>query len=170
MAITLVVETGVGLANANSYASLEDSEAYFADRGDTVWAAADDEDKKAALIRATQAVDDMGNGRFLGTKMLSTQALAWPRDDAYDQDGFQLVDVPVHVFVATCEGAILELGTPGVLTPAYGRGGAVIEERVEGAVTVKYSEGAAAGTVYTSVTRALRPVLRGYGAMYVTRA
>lgn len=166
---TIVVEDGTGLATANSYVSLVDSETYFDDRGDTVWAAALDADKEAALIRATQAIDEQGNTRWKGTKSSATQALAWPRTDAVDSDGYPMLLVPVCVVRAACEAAYIELGSPGALNPSLSRGGMVAEERVEGAVTIKYFDGAPSATVYTTVSRALAPALKDSSYMIVTR-
>lgn len=162
--MAFTVEYGTGLTNSNAYVSVADADAYFADRGNTTWAALSTAAKQGAIVRATQAVD---SNSFRGTKASSTQALAWPRTDAYSDDGFAFLLVPVPVKYATYEGALVEAGTAGALTPTLNRGGRVIEERVEGAITVKYSEGAPSGTTYLSYVKALQPVLRG-GAGFAT--
>lgn len=152
-------EDGTGLADSNSYVSVTDADAYFADRNNAAWAAALTANKQYALIRATQAVDEYGGTNFLGYKSSSTQALEWPRTDAEDAYGYTLTGVPKAVKTATCEAASLELGTAGILTPVI-TGGSVIEETVSGAVTVKYSDGTSpSSAVYTAMTRALKPVL-----------
>lgn len=162
--MAFVVEDGTIVTGATSYAAVADADAYFLDRGNTVWAAAIAADKEAALIRATQAVDNYGNGRFVGYQSTATQALLWPRTDAYNMDDYALTGVPNAVKVATYEGAVTELATPGALTPSLSRGGMIKSERVEGAIEVVYQDGAPSSTVYTSFTRALAPVIKGYGS------
>ena len=57
MTITLVVEDGTGLADANSYIASADADTYWANRANAAWAALDDDAKAAALIQATQYLD-----------------------------------------------------------------------------------------------------------------
>ena len=159
--MAFVVEDGTGLSTATSYIAVLDADAYFSDVGNATWAAALTADKQAALIRATRAVDQYGGTSFRGYKSSDTQALEWPRTDAYDDYDYALTLVPKAVKNATCEAALIELGTSGALTPTIS-GGSIVEERVEGAVTVRYAEGSTPqSTIYTSVTRALKPVMVG---------
>ncbi|MDH7971044.1 hypothetical protein QH494_02525 [Sphingomonas sp. AR_OL41] len=73
----IIVETGAGLANANSYVSVTDADTYFADRAVTKWAALSSGDKSAALIRATDYLDTMFV--FRSVPLLDTQSLQNPR-------------------------------------------------------------------------------------------
>jgi hypothetical protein len=78
MALTLILEDGTGKADANSYASRADGNAYH--EGHTAagdWTAATDAQKDAALVMATRVIDAMF--RFGGWKRTTTQALLWPR-------------------------------------------------------------------------------------------
>lgn len=107
--MAFTVETGAGLAAANAYVSVADADAYFADRGDpTAWSGATDPAKQAAIVKATDYIEKRFGHRFVGTKGSSTQALSWPRDNAYDRDGFLLADdeVPTKVANATAEYAL----------------------------------------------------------------
>lgn len=87
MAVTLVVEDGTGLANANSYVSLADADAYFDARSHaTAWTAlvtaGDDDARNRLLITATNLIDREAISRYggwLGSPLKSTQRLAWPR-------------------------------------------------------------------------------------------
>jgi hypothetical protein len=162
--VAFLVEDGTGLAGSTSYVAVATATSYHADRGNTAWAAiASDALRQVALIRASQAIDHMGQERFPGTRHSTTQGLDWPRDDAYDLEGNELTLVPTPVVNATCEGALLEAATPGILSPSLERGGRIKLERVEGAVTVEYDTSAPSTTNYTTVTRALAPVLNGSG-------
>lgn len=163
------VEDGTGLIDSTSYVDVADADAYHTDRGNTAWTDADTDLKQQALIRATQALDQYGLERYIGTRSTSTQALEWPRTDAVDRNGFTLTGIPVAVKQATYDAGLAELTTPYALTPTLERGGAVKMERVEGAVTVEYDTSAPSVTVYTTVTRALAPVLSTGSAMRVVR-
>lgn len=77
MTITIVVESGNGDADAESYVSSDDADAYFAKRNNAVWAAATPDAKSAALIQATAYLDR--RYKFKGCKLTTTQALEWPR-------------------------------------------------------------------------------------------
>lgn len=76
--MTLVVEDGTGLDNANSYASLAQGDAYhetslYAD----VWTNATSEQKQLALAFATKLIDM--HWIFRSGRTTTTQALDWPR-------------------------------------------------------------------------------------------
>jgi hypothetical protein len=119
MAITLVVEDGTGLANANTYISLADSDSYHNDRFNEGWKGGE-EPRESALIRATEFIDNewvfQGDRRFPETP----QALAWPRVGVYDEEA-QLVDddsVPLGIQYATAELALV-VTCNGTLLVAY---------------------------------------------------
>lgn len=102
-------ETGSGLADANSYLSEADADAYHLDRGNTVWAAATQGNKETALVRATDYVDKRFGPKFRGDKGTQTQALQWPRTDAYDDDAILISEIPVVLQRAVSEYAIRAL-------------------------------------------------------------
>lgn len=168
--MAFVVEPGTGSATATSYASEAAADSYHTDRGNAAWAAALSGAKQTALIRATEAIDRLWFGQFRGTKLLETQALEWPRSDAYDRNAFALTGVPVALVRATCEAALIELGEPGALTPEQERGGAIKEENVAGAVKIVYQDWAAGSTQYTALNQAIQPLLSsGGGSLSVFR-
>jgi hypothetical protein len=119
MALILVVEDGSGLANANSYASVADGDAYHdAHLYATGWTAATTPNKEKALAMATRLIDE--EFQFNGYRANSSQALQWPRVRCPDPDagGSTVVilasmpnveayvasdKVPVRVVQATCE-------------------------------------------------------------------
>jgi hypothetical protein len=127
---TLVVETGSGSATANTYISLADADSYLADHDEsTYWRDSTDDEKNQALIIATRYIDAMYRHRWVGTKASSTQALAWPRSSAEDEDGYTLAStaVPAAIKNAAVELAVRELiETDGILPDVDG--GGLIEE------------------------------------------
>lgn len=103
--MAFTVEDGTGLAAANAYISEADADAYWADRGiPTEWAAAASGDKEKAIVTATSYIDAHYQW-LVGTIGSTTQALAWPRDNATDRHGRTLASdaVPAVVEAAACE-------------------------------------------------------------------
>ena len=105
MALALIKETGAGLANANSYASVADGDAFHDGHlYATAWTAADENKKSTALAMATRLID--AEYQFLGVRAVVTQSLQWPRENCPDPDAGDLVAVtmvPKAVVQATCE-------------------------------------------------------------------
>lgn len=76
--MAFVVEDGTGLPNANSYASVEFADAYFAERGITTWTGTP-EAKQSALILGTDYIEVMP-ASWDGCPTTEVQALKFPRD------------------------------------------------------------------------------------------
>lgn len=72
MAITIVVEDGSGVTNANSYVSVADARIYASNRG--VELPLDDDELAAMLIRSTDYLEAQAC-RFQGKPTSTTQAL-----------------------------------------------------------------------------------------------
>ena len=119
--------------------------------------------KEQALVRATRAIDGMYASRWPGTKLISNQALDWPRGDAVDIDGYALQGIPNSIGYATCEAALVEIASAGSLSKAQARGGKVRRERIEGAVDIEYADNAPSGTTYTAIDQALSRILSSSG-------
>ena len=101
-----IVEDGTGLANANSFASVDEFKQYWSDRGSDLSAYADAQIEQN-LVKATQYIDK--NFRYIGMKPSSTQALNWPRWYAYSEEGYVYSGVPKDIISATCEASLLSL-------------------------------------------------------------
>lgn len=118
--------------------TVEDADAYHGDRLNTGWTGSDPT-KTAAIRRAQDALAGKYNSRWM---------VAFENDDA-----------PTEVKYAIAQAALLEIQTPGVLSPSLERGGAVkrLRERVEGAVEteVEYMDGASVETTFTAIENLL---------------
>ena len=132
MAITLV--EAVGAANSNTYATLVEAEAYmetlvFKDD----WAnEVNDEHKKAVLVQAARLMDTL---RWKGTRSYPlTQALAWPRANVTDREGFVIpsTTLPAVLKNAQCEFALRLLGEDR----AADAGGLVPESASVGSISI----------------------------------
>ena len=147
--ITLVKEDGTGLANANTYADLNDATPYFeAHLYATDWTGATDERKKAALVMATRSLD--GAYDWAGTKTNTGQALQWPRMTVPDRNAPSMVAglrmgihgpyldenaVPVEIVNATLEFAKALL-TSDRTGDVQGQG--IKRVKIEGALEVEF--------------------------------
>jgi hypothetical protein len=77
--MTLIVETGAGLNNSESYISVVDADTFHSNYGNTAWAALDTPTKEACLRRATAYMTQIYRLRWMGLRVSVTQALDWPR-------------------------------------------------------------------------------------------
>jgi hypothetical protein len=148
--MAIVVEDGTGKADANSYGTLAEAYDYHAARGNSEWtdtpASPADPDQEAALVRATSYIDGRYGSRFPGVKKNGrAQALAWPREDAIDNDGFDIEDdeVPSEVKKATFEAALRELASPGSLNPDVVMTDRVKSEKVD-VIAIEYASSSSA--------------------------
>jgi len=111
--MALTVETGAGLAGADSYLSVADADTYHTAHGDpTTWSGiGTDAEKEEALRLATQYLDLVYAGKWRGAKGSSTQALAWPRIQAETDEGyiFSSTALPLLLEHATAALALLHV-------------------------------------------------------------
>ncbi len=82
--MTLVVEDGTGITNANAYVSVAAADSYFAARNNTVWSSKTTAEKEAAILYATSFLD--AAFLWIGHITHDEQALGWPRGWAYDHE------------------------------------------------------------------------------------
>jgi hypothetical protein len=148
-----------------TYGTLAGSKTYHADRGNAAWAAGDDADLTTALLRGAEYIDGLYRGAFPGYKVgARAQVREWPRYAAYDNEGNTIAtDVaPDEVVYAAYEAALLELATPGTLSPVVTQTDQVKREVIVGAVEVEYvgaSGVSAARPVVTKIDAIISPVL-----------
>jgi hypothetical protein len=131
--MTLIIEDGTGKPDAESYASAEDLAMYAVKFGVTI--PADVPAQEALLRRSALAMDGM---TWKGRKSSSEQALSWPRrgvelDYEIKPDNY----LPARIQYGQMALAA-EIHTDDI-DPVDQRQGAVIRERVEGAVDVEYA-------------------------------
>lgn len=157
--MSLIVETGAGLATAQSYASLEAATAYHAAHGNAAWALAVESDREAALVRATAFLDGSFGGRWPGERYSQDQALDWPRCYAWDRDGWPLTDVPQGIVNATCEAALVELASPGALSKKNEIG---LKSLSVGSISKTWTGASASvATAYPAIRQALARIIKG---------
>lgn len=168
--MAIVVETGVGLANADSFASVADADAYFTNLGYATWTGTTSV-KENALKIASVYLERVYYGRWRGVKKTSAQSLSWPRSSVVDNDGHALSadSLPQALKNATFELALRsltetilpDLTTPGSLTAKIVKVGPV-------EIHKKFQGGSSPYKKYSTVDFCLLPLLED--SHVVTRA
>jgi hypothetical protein len=67
-------------------------------RAKAAWQAATEDDKKEALVHATQFIDTLP---FKGERLKATQSLSWPRRGVVRDDGAPVTGIPPEIMEAT---------------------------------------------------------------------
>ena len=160
MAIEFEVEDGTSKSDATSYVSVADADQYHENHGSVDWRDLSEEEKQAALIRATAYIDsyyDWVHGR----KTDQDQALDWPRLGAYDEDEYYFDDdeMPQQVIDACCELA-LRAGSEDIVADQS----RPVKTFSAGSVAVEFEEGTSSLNSYPQVTALLRGLTTGFGS------
>lgn len=117
---------------------------YHSARGNAAWASASESDQDAALLRASEYIDNNWRQLFYGYKTGGrAQVREWPRDDVLVWNGALQIElpndeVPVEVIDATYEAALRELNSPGYFNPDIIPGKNKKSVSITGAVAVEY--------------------------------
>lgn len=137
--MTLIIETGEIIANAQSYVSATDLDGYATLRGITLPSTV--AQKEALLIKAMDFLVQFAN-RWKGERSTETQVLDWPRSDVIlygsgpilpsDEIPAELKNLQMALAVAAINNTLLPTIAPGAAGP-------IIEKTVHGAVTVRYA-------------------------------
>ena len=142
--MALVLEDGTGLSNSESYVDVAYVDAYFLKRGNTEWDSITN--KESRIVLAMDFIEN--NYTYLGTKLVSTQSLSFPR----------LIDgetvYPIAIKNALCELALK--ANSGDLLQDTGK--TTIREKV-GTLEVEYDPNQDDLTSYNYVNKLLAPYL-----------
>ena len=108
--MSLITETGSGVAGATSYVSLAEADGHFAALGLDEWSSASEAARELALMRAALHIDSY---QYPGTVLDWDQGLKWPRRGAADRDGRPIAGLPHALRIATLELAEIFLREAG---------------------------------------------------------
>lgn len=100
------IDTTISGANANSYLTLAEAEAYFDDRLNiSAWQDTDADNRTRALLHAAQRLE---RENWLGDRATTTQRLAWPRIGVakVDAEEYESDEIPQQIKDAQCELAL----------------------------------------------------------------
>lgn len=131
--MAIIVETGEGLPNSNSYVTLAEFEAYAADRLEILPTA---EKRESLLIRAMEYLESVKD--YKGQRISGDQELAWPRSAVYI-DGFPLSKNKIPSLLKRAQ---MQLGIEAIsydLMPSTD-GYAVASEKVD-VISIDYATG-----------------------------
>lgn len=169
----LIVEDGTGKADAQSYLSVADADAYFSDRGVSAWSGVDAV-KASALISATEYID-IRWGKFLKgiLEFKDTQALLFPRINLYDDQGRHITGIPDRLERATAEYALIALTSVLMPNPEIQASGNILVESSEtvGPIseTKKYQQGFITARPYPKADSLMSVFIigSGQGSVYI---
>jgi hypothetical protein len=146
MPVTLNIEDGSGIANANAYGEdagdvaadiLAACRAFALNRG--VVLSADDPTLSTQLINATDYLETFN---YVGSPVSYTQSLSWPRNNVqFDPDNpFPANAIPIQLVYAQYQLCIEQFnGINLMVTVDHSQGGFVIEDKTDVLMT-KFSE------------------------------
>lgn len=161
--MALEVEDGTGKANADSYISVADADAYFAARGITLWATLQEIEKEQALRRATDFMERRYGAQWTGQRLTLSQALSWPRTGVVYQGWLLPSDtVPMQVVKACAELGFRAAG--GELDPDLG---AQVKSEAVGPIAVTYADGARQQVKFQAIDAMLGSLVTGGGGSMV---
>ena len=169
----LIIETGAGLTDAESYASIVAADARCASLGVTAWAAFEEDSKEIALRKATLFMA-IYRTRWAGRRVYQQQALDWPRYNV-EVDGFILPSniVPADV-VNACIDLAVRAGNGEDLLPDLDTGSNAIKKDKTGPLETEYFQNTTdARERFVAVDAILAPYFGAAGggnSIKVTRA
>ena len=111
--MTLSLVTSPAAANANSYATIAEADAYHEGHlYSSLWTVAASGEKIAALVMATRLLDGISGG-WTGVASTAEQALCWPRQGMLSLNGFAIAsgEIPARLKCAEAEYARQLLGS-----------------------------------------------------------
>ena len=133
--MALVVETGVGLDDADSFISLDGAREFAAKYGITM--PADDTAAEVALRQGCQYVE-LQQKCFSGSRLTTTQALSWPRTGATNAYGDEYADGNMPPQLGFAQVYAAAEYAAGKDVRASDDGLSVASKEVTGAVAVSY--------------------------------
>jgi hypothetical protein len=167
--MTLIVEDGTGLANADALISTEFADAIHDDHGNVTWETHDQLEKEAAIRNAST---------FLTYSLVwagwpsneRTQALSFPRTGLWDADGYDVSSdaVPKEVQRATAFLALFDADNAGAITtPNFEYNKTLIRKRI-GPIEKEYAvirnDPQSARPTVLFAMEMIRPFLKGGAA------
>ena len=166
--MTLIVEDGSGVANANSYITLAEARSYAIQRGVTL--SATDSALEVDLIKSMDYLESQ-RSNYKGVKTSPTYALQWPRYGV-SIDGTEIASNVIPVELKNAQAQLAMAIATGVdLLPTATGAAFVVSEKV-GPIETKYAENVSTSGVpiVRAVDALLAPLLRTGGALATARA
>ena len=165
--MTLIIEDGSTVTDANSYVTVVELAAYALLRG-TDLSGLSEAQSEALIIKAMDYLEGK-RGQYKGNKAASGQSLQWPRSGVYDIDLlgelYPLDAIPRELKYAQMSLAI-EANTTD-LQPSRLRTdkGQVVKEKIDGAIEVEYANSGTVQSIpaFAKADALLSPLLKHNG-------
>lgn len=143
--VSLIVEDGSCVPDANSYVSLDFADDYMLNTGRTAWMTKTENERKSYLINATRYIDRTYSklGWKGQKKYHRRQSLCFPRVELYDKDGDEVTGIPKELMEAVCEAGFISTTTS--LFDVKDSSGTVKRQKVDVLEVEYYSESDSAG-------------------------
>lgn len=159
--MSLIVENGTGLSNAESYISVANADTRMTNLGNSNWLTMSTLEKEQALRRATVYMEQAYRSKWQGTRTTITQALSWPRYDVLIDRYNYIASTVVPADVANACADLAFKAAGGDLAADLSR--AVKREKV-GPIETEYADFTPQQVRYVSIDRTLAPYMVGGGA------
>jgi hypothetical protein len=175
--MSIIVEDGTVVANANSYVSVATANAYFANRNNLVWANLDPTDQQAPfLISAVDYMQQMYRMRWYGWRVQVAQVLDWPRlwVQQFDAPGnygpapYYFAPNVVPQEVQTAQMMLAVRIANGDLSPDVSREDMANLVKV-GSLQVEYNPNSPVSTIFRAVDNLLSPLLINAGSSMMSK-
>jgi hypothetical protein len=164
--MALIKEDGSMPAGANAYADVADADAYFADRGNSVWANLDPVNQKPQyLILGCDYMEQFYRLRWQGYRQTVGQSLCWPRSFVARPDAtggygpfpyyYPFNSIPNEVLVANCLFAVRVAN--GDLAPDITRDD-MAEMIAIGPIKIQYDTNKPVYTLFRAVNMLINPL------------
>lgn len=169
MAITITIEDGSNVANANSFVTIAEARTYAAERGVTLSAA--DDDVAIQLIKSKDYLESFAM-RYQGEIANEGQSLQWPRIDVYlygSEIAFPSNAIPKELKAAQ-NATIVALAQGVDIMPNYSASDFVTREKV-GPIETEYADPTKVGIVptLTGVDSLLAPLFGSTATNFALR-
>ena len=163
--MALIIETGAGIAGANTYVSDAEYVAYAASLGKTI--GVDAPTREIELVGATYYLDSFRD-KYQGWKTVNTNSLQFPRSNVYI-DNYIVADnaIPVELERAQMEAAIFSITTP--LFNDSANQNIKIEQLAQTGKIEYFSGGSLSINMMSTVQAYLKPLLAGGYGLGVAR-
>lgn len=161
--MSFVVEDGTGVEDANAGVDVAWVDSYHADRGNSNWVGTEDV-KEKAIVRATDYVEQIYGGSFMGGPLYAGQSLSFPRCDLWI-NGAVVEEVPDPYKKALAELALRALAGPLLPDPEVEANGRAVTGRtekvgpIEESTTYLASSDVRVRPIYPTVDRLLRQLI-----------
>jgi len=174
--MALITESGSGLADAESYCSVAFATTHHAARGNAAWAAlASDTVREQLLRRATDYMVQVYRLRWAGYRLLTTQALDWPRywvpvpDAVSGYTGLGGPSYPVDVVPPEVARACADLALKAATADLAPDLSQAVKSKSVGPVKIEYQDYSQATKTYRAIDNLLAPFLTGQGSIRLMR-